>query len=335
MADSTLNAIRIKVRRLTRSPSEAQITNAQIDEYINTFVQYDFPEHLRLFNLRETHTFYTTPYVDTYASNTILTSPLEDFVQRYLTVHDPIFVDGYQVTLSQNRNEFFSWWPQNRFVQRVGTGDGVTLAFTGTLSQIPVLRNFVNFTSIDNFNNGLVLKDIPFNSSFGNLVVPDQPDPGLLDPFNNINYVTGVFTLTFPSAPGQNQLIESRTLPFQPSRPTSVLFFDGEFIVRPVPDKVYPVQFEVYRRPTELLAINQSPELQEWWQYISASAAKKIFEDRSDYDSVEQIMPLVKEQEVLILRRTIVQQTKERTATIYTDSLQGVNASYNWGQGGF
>ena len=43
MAD--LQTIRTKVRRLTRSLSPAQLTDAQIDEYINTFVLYDFPEH--------------------------------------------------------------------------------------------------------------------------------------------------------------------------------------------------------------------------------------------------------------------------------------------------
>jgi hypothetical protein len=43
MADSTLGAIRTKVRRLTRSPNTAQITDNQIDEYVNTFILYDFP----------------------------------------------------------------------------------------------------------------------------------------------------------------------------------------------------------------------------------------------------------------------------------------------------
>ena len=93
---------------------------------------------------------------------------------------------------------------------------------------------------------------------------------------------------------------------------------------------------DVYVRPTELLAGGSSPELEQWWQYIAYGAAKKIFEDRSDPDSVQQIIPEYKEQERLVLRRTIVQQTKERTATIYTDSLnQGVGPQYNWGQGGF
>jgi len=45
---SKLESIRTKIRRLTRSPSSAQITNAQIDDYINTFVLYDFPEYIQI-----------------------------------------------------------------------------------------------------------------------------------------------------------------------------------------------------------------------------------------------------------------------------------------------
>lgn len=52
MADSTLAAIHEKVRRITRTPSMAQLTDAQLDQYINTFVLYDFPSNIRLFPLR-------------------------------------------------------------------------------------------------------------------------------------------------------------------------------------------------------------------------------------------------------------------------------------------
>jgi len=58
---STLEQIRIKVRRLTRSPSTSQITDASINDYINTFILYDFPEHLKTSYLRKTFTFYTEP----------------------------------------------------------------------------------------------------------------------------------------------------------------------------------------------------------------------------------------------------------------------------------
>ena len=48
--------------------------------------------------------------------------------------------------------------------------------------------------------------------------------------------------------------------------------------------------------------------------------AKKIFEDRTDSDSVQLLMPEFKTQERLALRTTLVQMTKERTATIYAEN---------------
>ena len=38
---STLQTIRTKVRRLTRTPSTAQLSDDDLDQYINTFVVYD------------------------------------------------------------------------------------------------------------------------------------------------------------------------------------------------------------------------------------------------------------------------------------------------------
>ena len=89
---------------------------------------------------------------------------------------------------------------------------------------------------------------------------------------------------------------------------------------------------EVFIQPTELLSLGQTPELEEWWQYIAWQASKKVFEDRMDYDSINLIMPSLKEQEMLINRRTIVQQTSQRTSTIYTEQTS-TSAQYNGGFG--
>jgi hypothetical protein len=78
---------------------------------------------------------------------------------------------------------------------------------------------------------------------------------------------------------------------------------------------------EVYRRPTELLSNGQSPELEQWWQYIAYGAAKKIFEDRGDIQSIQIIMPEFLAQQRLVLRKTIDQQTNERTATIFSEQV--------------
>lgn len=89
--------------------------------------------------------------------------------------------------------------------------------------------------------------------------------------------------------------------------------------MRPIPDQVYKIEIEVQERPTELLSASRSPELEQWWQYIAYGAAKKIFEDRTDTDSIQVIMPEFKQQERLVLRRTINQQTQNRVQTIYTE----------------
>lgn len=312
MADSTLEAIRKKVRRLTRSPSEQQISSADIDEYINTFIQYDFPQELRLFTLRKTLTFYTEPNIDTYETNATAGDPLNNFKNVYTGVFNPIYIAGRESSICQSEAAFYRLYPLTNSIKREAAGDGVTVAFAGTLTSIPVLRNNVIFNAIDATGDGLELHDDP-----------DNPGALIGDGTGTINYITGVYTLTFNSAPASGENINSLTIPYVASRPDTVLFFDNKFIVRPVPDQVYPVQVEVDMRPTELLLTTDTPELEQWWQYIAYGASKKMFEDRSDMASIQEIMPEFKNQETLVLRRTIVLQTKERVATIYTENTAG------------
>ena len=328
MANSTLDAIRTKVRRLTRSLSQAQLLDSQIDEYVDTAMLLDFPEHLRLFNLRKTFDFYTDPYVDVYETNTTPGSVFNDFINKYTTIHPPVYVAGYQVAFLESREKLFGLYPKLNLIQSTGSlGNAVQTAFTGTIpsmqgagTSVVLTRKEVLFDSIDLNGNGLSMIDYPINATQGNLYVPGGAPTSttVLDVNNNINYTTGVYVVTFPTAPGNGKVINSQTVPVQTARPLAVCFFDGQFIMRPIPDQPYKVNMEVQTRPTRLLAWNQSPELHEWWQYIAYLAAKKVFEDRMDLDSVQMIMPELKKQEMLIQRRTIVQQTSQRTATIYT-----------------
>ena len=333
-----LQAIITKVRRLTRSPSEAQISTAEITDYINTFVLYDFPEQLRLFNLRETLTFFLQPYIDTYTTNpTDINDPLYDFKNRYITTHQPMYVSGNQVLFSQSREQFFGLYPLTNFIQLIGVGDGTTTSFSGVLPPpagpippftnptsvlMPVLRNQVLFDSITTANGGLSVYD----DGLGNLI-------GDTNPIGSIDYVNRNYSFDFTLAPQAGVPINAQTVPYQPSLPKSCLFFDGSFTFRPVPDQPYRVNMEVFVQPAALLNSADNPKLKEWWQYIAYGAAKKIFEDRTDTDSVQLLMPEFKMQERLILRRTLVQQTKERTATIYTEQTDLGASSNGWGWG--
>lgn len=333
MADSTLNAIRNKVRRLTKSPSESILSTPDLDEYVNTFVLYDFPEHLRLFALHTTFTFYLTPNVDKYSTNTTnVNSPLYNFKNKYISVSNPVYVAGYKSLFSQSPEQFYNIYPFLNTIANQTQGDGVTTQFTGTLSAVPVIQNKVIFTAVDANNNAMTMIDIPINSLQGNLYLQDGPiaSDTVLDVNNNINYLTGAYTVTFPNAVAAAANVTSETVPYVAAQPQSMLYYDETFVFRPIPDQAYVVNMLAYIRPTELLSSGQSPELEEWWQYIAYGAAKKILEDRIDMDTVALILPEYKKQELLVLRPTLVQQASERTATIYTEQTSVLSGPWGW-----
>jgi hypothetical protein len=344
MANSTLQAIRTKVRRITRSPSLSQLTNEQLDEYINTFILYDFPEHLRLFSLRTLLTFYTQPGVDVYDTNTtVVTDPLYNFKNRYIAVHPPVFMAGIQAFYTQWRDVFYGYWPQtNTIADTLLRGDASTGPFSGRVTApstgLPfILQRSVNFNCLNTDGTSMVMVDVPINNQIGNLTQADVPLVAPFDttqnPNNYINYVTGEYVITFPQNTQTAATIWFEGILYQPGKPLGMLFYDSKFTIRPVPDKTYGIQIEVDVRPTELINTTDVPQLEQWWQYIAYGAAKKIFEDRMDLDSVQLIMPEFKTQERLVLRTTLSIQANERTVTIYT---QGKNYGFGWfGPGGW
>ena len=377
MADSSLQAIQNKVRRITRSLSENLLPEADLNQYINTFVLNDFPEELRLFNLKTTFSFYTLPYVDRYSTTNDENSPLYNFTNKYITTQAPIFIAGYQSLYSESRERFYSIYPLVNSIANIGTtGNGLETQFSGVINSqqanIPqginqfvcLLQNNVLFSSVDINNNGLAMKDSPilddvtgnptnYGYLYNSLSTNEQTFPGntgqipvlsLHAPYfiqpgfplgNYINYITGEYTVTFPTAPQDGFTINSQTVPMNPSLPQALLFFDGDFIVLPVPDQPYRIDMEVFVQPAELLSAGQTPELSEWWEYIAVQTCMKIFEDRMDMDSMNMLAPRVKYYENLINRRTIVQQTSQRTSTIYTEQTS-ISGAYGpgWGSGG-
>jgi hypothetical protein len=309
---ATLERIQRKVRDLTGSPSESQLTTDDLNDYINTFILYDFPEHIRLFTLRETLVFYTEPNVDVYDQTNTDYDP-----NTTITVTKPIYIAGYDSFYTESREQFYRVYPQVNFEQILATGSGVA-NYTGTVTQTPFLQNNVTIGAVDSAGNALQVND----DGDGNLI----GDVGVGT--NTVNYTTGAVDVTFSaSIPNPNE-ITIFTVPYVASRPEAMLFFDNQFILRPVPDKIYRVEVEIYRQPSYLMNTSSVPELKQWWQYIAYGAAKKVLEDRQDMESLSAIMPGFKEQERLVLRRTIVQQTNERVATIYTEQT-GFPFGYN------
>lgn len=343
MANSTLQAIQTKVRRLTRSPSTAQISDNDINEYINTFIAYDFPEHLRLFSLRTTLTFYTQPGVDVYKTTFLNdTDPLFDFKNRYIAIHPPLFIAGVPAYFTQWRDVFYGQWPQtNAVVNTLQFGNGSMGPFTGiinTFPQIPnapgpnggaILQNSLLLSMLD--TNGIAMQIIDYPQPTSNtigLLNPPGVIPTNISNAGTINYNTGAFTVTFPSNTqnsSQNPLW-AEYVPYVAGLPISCLYYDNQFTLRPVPDKSYIVQIEADIRPTQLIEKTDHPQIAQWWQFIAYGASKKIFEDRMDLESVQQITPEYRNQMNFVNRTSLTQQANERTVTIYT-----TGNNYGWG----
>ena len=147
---STLSNIRIKVRRLTRSPSASQITDQQITDYINTFILYDLPENLKTFSLHKTFSFYCNPYVDRYSTNTTdPTNQFYNFKNQYLSIEKQITIAGFPAMLSESREQFYGIYPLTFSINSIAFGDGVTTNFSGFITSaqqgfgggfVPIIR---------------------------------------------------------------------------------------------------------------------------------------------------------------------------------------------------
>lgn len=344
LATSTLDTIRQKVRRLTRSPSEQQLSDYELDQYINTSIAFDFPEHLRLFSLATNLTFYTQAGVDTYGTSTDPNNALYDFKDLYINVHPEAYIAGIPAGYTQHKDVFYGQWPQTVFVTNtLIQGNGSEGPFSGIVNSFPqnpvptgpytgaILQNSFILTVLDVNHISMVLVDYPstIDPTIGYLgLVNSKPVPTTPIPYGTINYQTGVFTCTFPNATlnkfGNTIFAEAEL--YIPGLPISVLFYDNQFILRPVPNMAYPVQLKADIRPTQLLATTDMPQITQWWQFIAYMTAKKVLEDRMDLDTVQMIMPEYRNQMNFVNRTNIVQRANERTVTIYTEGK-----SYGWG----
>ncbi len=346
-ATSQLSDIITKVRKLTGSPSSNQLSDQDISNYINTFYLYDLPENLQLLTLRTTYEFYTTPNVDAY--------PFPREVYR--DVCKPCYIAGYQALYSQSREQFYMIYPQLEFFENVATGTGVAGAtYTFTMTNVPVLPGYTYPTTKEvGYNvNTAVYSYPPAGGPGGSanlqsrvlisaidatgkpIIAKDDGNGGFVDQSGNpyatgtVDYVNGNVTIAFPGAVPSGNNISAQYIAIQQGRPVAMLFYGDMFFLRPVPDNVYHVQMDAYMFPAQLLAQTDNSQLREWWQYLAYGAALKILTDRLDMDGIQRIMPFFKEQQQLVLRRMIVQNTNERTASIYSEQN-----NYPYGNGFF
>lgn len=319
---STVNTIRTRVRRLTGSPNTFQLDNNTIDQYIQTFYTQDFIYGIKLDVLKTIYTIYTIPNVDVY--------PLD--INANQGIRAPVYFEGIQGWFFKDRDEFFRMWPRFPNQSQPINGDGTTQQFTFTISPVPFLRNNVVMGGTDNSGNAIRVTD----DGNGNLnyVVTDSLGDQTYITIGSVNYVTGNFTVDFSLAnvtPAAGTQVTLWVSPYTASRPYTLLFWNNQFTVRPVPDNVYKIEVESYLTPSQFLNDSDNPLLNQWWQYIALGVAIKILEDRQDMEGVQNLMPAFLKQEALVLERQGIEEIGQRNATIFSAAVPGPAWGYPQG----
>ncbi len=356
-ADSTIVAIRKKVRRLTASASEASLSTADLDQYINTYYNNDFPYSIKIEQMKSVYTFFTEPYRDRY--------PLD--VNYNQGVRAPFYVDGTIGSFFKSRIDFFNVWPKfPTFFQPI-SGDGTKTQFDFTIPG-PFLSGEVTLGGVDANGGAISVSD----DGNGNLqlqlpnpvvTVPpytqlDPPltgkpipgmhnqntgNPGLnntstvvapfTDGIGTVNYVTGVFSINFPVAPAAGTRMQLHVSQYQTGLPYNMLFWNNEFVIRPIPKFCHRITVETYLTPVQFMTETDVPILNQWWQLISIGAAIKVLEDRQDMDGVSNLITLYDRQEDLVLERQGVEEIFQPNITLFNSSNQTIGFGGPWGAG--
>lgn len=329
----SLSQMRNTVRRITARYTSTAMPDSQIDSYINLFYTLHFPEEFKNLKLTKPYVFLTKPNVDTYDfiyQTGLVDNPLEPpgnlNAPGNIMLSPPVYCQGYLLRYYQDKTGFFNRWPKLSVNQQINTGTGTLTNYTGTITGTPFLRAqtdiFGNVTEAavvistyadSGFNYAITDQPIA-NSNTGNLVEADGTDVG------DINYLTGAYSFipslgTIPAGAA----IYASIVPYQSSRPTDVLFYNQQITFRPVPQQVFQVEFQISQQPTQLIAANSAPELDEWYLFICAGAAKLIYTDFPDPEGMAYLQPIWEEQMHIAQRRTLKQLGTQRAQTIFSN----------------
>ena len=293
MSNWTLAEIRQKVRQVSGRYSLQELSNDQLDEYVNKYFQYTFPAELKL---ERAHTFYEFLTVANQQKYTIPTG---------FTNFEPLAtLDNLSLLWYQEPSSFTENNPENIARQTIGTGDGATTLFTATASSFPILPATAVVT-----DDTEVFEDT--NTTFGTANINIT---GSLGGSGTLNYSTGALSVTFNTAPASGQNIFFSYIQFQAGRPVAVLLYNNQFTFFPVPDTAYRFKAKAYSNTlvidasgstlTQFVNATDRPFLDEWGPCIAYGTARDIHADYGEMDAYGEVTALYKEQLSYVLKRT-------------------------------
>ena len=280
----TLSDIRQKVRQVTGRFSSNEITNTQLDDYINKYYTLTFPAEVKL---EQKHVYFE---FTTSANQAFYDQPETTFTN----FEPPATVNNLQLLWYQSPSFFFENNPIQYTFLTPWTGDGSTVTFTTTVTGFPIYPGKLTISDtvelFQDTNQDWTISDV--------ILTGDQGGTSI------INYDTGSVSVTFATAPINGQIINLNYVVFQPGRPQAILMYNNQFQLFPVPDQAYIIVMRAYSVVTELTNATDTPDLSEWGPMIAYGASRDIFSDYGELDAYAETTQLYKEQKNYVLTRT-------------------------------
>lgn len=230
-------------------------------------------------------------------------------------------------------SQTFSFTIQGPFLSReiqIGglstAGTGITINDDGNGNLIYLSRNPQTSTPAQNSNPATPGM---YNQNLNN--------PGLYQPtvIGTVNYVSGLFNFTLPVgiSLASGEVLTIRVSQYQPGRPYSMLFFNNELIIRPVPKVIHKVECEVFLTPVQFMADSNHPILNQWAQTIAYGVAAEIQRRRNDFDGVAKLQEGYQRQMGMVLERQGIEEIFTPNFTLFNSTTPNPYLSNYWGLG--
>jgi hypothetical protein len=369
---NTLQNIIDYVRRIVKTPSNAQLSDALIIDYINRFYLMDVSARIQLYDYKVRYSFQTVPYVDQYNMPYYYLdtwTPGDPAVIApypvYQGFESPCYINGAEVPLMIQREDFFRIYPnylQSLNPGAIGNGGS---SYTFLLPYFPALRGHIDpigeianlntpgiagqpnpavpitsvfsgvyFATVDANGTPMVVQDSGqfLTQNVGYLIGDIDSSGGWSTTINTVNYLTGAVNVTFSSPVPASTPINVQCYYFQPGMPRTALYFNNVVTLRPPPNTNYLVEMNAYLTPAAFLSTTEAIPFAYMAEYIARGAARKILSDTGDIEQFQFYEPLFREQEQLVWKRSQRTITSNRTPTIFS-SPTGQSPFGNIGQG--
>lgn len=280
----TLSNIQSAIRRVTGRFTTNDISNNELRTRVNQYYTLIFPAEVKL---EQKHVFYefTTTF-----NQSIYPLPLTTFTN----FQPPAKCNNLPMTWYQDPMRFqFDNMIQYTFLVP-WQGDGSTLSFTTTITGFPIKP-----ASVTIYDGVELFEDTNTTWTSSNVTII-----GSKNGTATVNYATGVISVNFNTAPIAGQNINLNYVVFAANIPQSILLYNNNFELWPIPNQAFKIQMKAYSVVEPLVNATDTPFLNEWGRCIVYGTARDLLADSGEMDGYAEITALYREQVSYVLKRT-------------------------------